>query len=84
MHADAVEIGDITVYREVDQPGWRWSTHHRDMVGTEWCEARHVGVVISGRFGVLLRDGTQTRSGPMMSSRSPRDTTLGRSATNLP
>ena len=26
MHADAVEIGDITVYREVDQPGWRWST----------------------------------------------------------
>ena len=35
MRADAVEIGDITVYREVDQPGWRWSTDHRDMVGTE-------------------------------------------------
>jgi class 3 adenylate cyclase len=58
MRADAVEIGDITVYREVDQPGWRWSTDHRDMVGTEWCEARHVGVVLSGRVGVLLRDGT--------------------------
>jgi len=35
MRADAVEIGDITVYREVDQPGWRWSTDYRDMVGTE-------------------------------------------------
>src|SRR5262249_17285781 len=56
--------GDITVYREVDQPGWRWSTHHRDLVGTEWCEARHVGVVISGRFGVLLRDGTTGEIGP--------------------
>jgi class 3 adenylate cyclase len=64
MHADAVEIGDITVYREVDQPGWRWSIHHRDIVGTEWCEARHVGVVISGRFGVLLRDGTTGEMGP--------------------
>ena len=58
MHADVVEIGDLTVYREVEQPGWRWSTHHREMVGTEWCEARHVGVCLSGRFGVLLRDGT--------------------------
>jgi hypothetical protein len=64
MHADAVEIGDITVYREVDQSGWRWSVHHRDMVGTEWCEARHVGVVISGCFGVLLRDGTTGEIGP--------------------
>jgi class 3 adenylate cyclase len=64
MHADAVEIGDITVYREIDEPGWRWSIHHRDLVGTEWCEARHVGVVISGRFGVLMRDGTTGEIGP--------------------
>ena len=64
MRAEAVEIGDFTVYREVDQPGWRWSTHHRDLVGTEWCEARHVGMVISGRFGVLLRDGTTGEIGP--------------------
>ena len=64
MHADAVEIGDFTVYREVDQPGWRWSMHHRELVGTEWCEARHVGMVISGRVGVLMRDGTTAEIGP--------------------
>lgn len=64
MRADVVEIGDFTVYREIEQPGWRWSTDHRDLVGTEWCEARHVGVVISGRFGVLLRDGTTGECGP--------------------
>jgi class 3 adenylate cyclase len=64
MRADVVEIGDVTVYREVDQPGWRWSVDHRDLVGTEWCEARHVGVVVSGRVGVLLRDGTTGEIGP--------------------
>jgi class 3 adenylate cyclase len=64
MHADVVEIGDVTVYREVDQPGWRWSVDHRNLVGTEWCEARHMGVVVSGRFGVLLRDGTTGVIGP--------------------
>jgi class 3 adenylate cyclase len=64
MRAEVVEIGDFTVYREIEQPGWRWSTDHRDLVGTEWCEARHVGVVISGRFGVLLRDGTTGECGP--------------------
>ena len=58
MHADAVEIGDITVYREVDQPGWRWSIHHRDIVGTEWCEARHVGVVISADRRLVARRTT--------------------------
>jgi class 3 adenylate cyclase len=64
VHVDVVEVGDFTVYREVEQPGWRWSTHHRGLVGTEWCEARHVGVLLSGRFGVLLRDGTTGEVGP--------------------
>jgi class 3 adenylate cyclase len=63
-HAEAVELGDVTVYREVDQPGWKWSAHHRGLVGTDWCEARHVGMVLSGRFGVLMRDGTTGECGP--------------------
>jgi len=63
-HADAVELGDVTVYREVDQPGWKWSAHHQGLVGTDWCEARHVGMVLSGRFGVIMRDGTTGECGP--------------------
>ena len=63
-HAEAVELGDVTVYREVDQPGWKWSAHHQGLVGTDWCEARHVGMVLSGRFGVLMRDGTTGECGP--------------------
>ena len=62
--AKIVEVGDFTVGYVVYQPGWRWSTHVRPSVGGEWCQARHVGVVLSGRVAVLLQDGTTLRFGP--------------------
>ena len=55
----AVEMGDFTVARVVAQPGWRWSTHMKAQVGTDWCEAHHVGWQLSGRQGYLLRDGSR-------------------------
>lgn len=59
-----VDLGDITVGHLELQPGWRWYTHVRPKVGGEWCEARHVGVVLTGRFGVVMRDGTTLEYGP--------------------
>jgi class 3 adenylate cyclase/mannose-6-phosphate isomerase-like protein (cupin superfamily) len=59
-----VELGDLTVGRQKLEPGWRWSTHIRPHVGGEWCQARHVGVVLSGRLGIKLRDGTTFEVGP--------------------
>src|SRR5258708_13683019 len=59
-----VDVGDLTVGRIVTQPGWRWSTHVRPHVGGDWCEARHVGVVLSGRVEVVMRDGTTLQFGP--------------------
>lgn len=56
---DMVDLGDVTVGRVVTEPGWRWSKDVRPLVGGEWCQARHVGIVISGRLGVTLADGTQ-------------------------
>jgi class 3 adenylate cyclase len=53
-----VELGDLTVGRQRMEPGWRWSTHVRPHVGGELCQARHVGVVLAGRLGIKLRDGT--------------------------
>ena len=53
-----VELGDITAARRVHQPGWRWSEQMRPVVGGEWCQARHVGVVLGGRFGYTFEDGT--------------------------
>jgi class 3 adenylate cyclase len=59
-----VDVGDLTVGRITIQPGWRWVTHVRPHVGGELCQARHVGVVLSGRFGVVLEDGTTYEFGP--------------------
>jgi class 3 adenylate cyclase len=59
-----VEVGDATVTRQVLEPGWRWSTHVRPHVGTEECQARHVGIMIAGKLGVRLTDGTTYELGP--------------------
>ena len=61
---DLVDLGDLTVGRTVQEPGWRWSTHVRPYVGGDWCMARHVGVVLSGRYGVMFSDGTTLEFGP--------------------
>ena len=62
--AKIVEVGDFTVGHIVHQPGWRWSTHVQPSVGGEWCQARHVGFVLSGRVAVVLQDGTELQLGP--------------------
>jgi class 3 adenylate cyclase len=59
-----VELGDLTVARIVQQPGWRWSEHMRTVVDGDWCEAHHVGVNLSGRQGFVFRDGTRLEVGP--------------------
>jgi class 3 adenylate cyclase len=61
---ELVDLGDLTVGRTVQEPGWRWSTHMRPVVGGDWCQARHVGMVLSGRFGAQLKDGTVLELGP--------------------
>ena len=58
VHSEIVRLGDITVGRVVQEPGWHWKTHMQPLVGGEWCQVRHVGVVIGGRFRVEFADGT--------------------------
>jgi class 3 adenylate cyclase len=53
-----VELGDVTVGELSSEPGWRWSEHVRPTVGGEWCQARHVGFIVSGRLGIDFMDGT--------------------------
>lgn len=62
--SEVVELGDLTVGRTIHPPGWRWSTHVRPHVGGEWCQVQHVGMVISGRLGILLADGSTFECGP--------------------
>jgi class 3 adenylate cyclase len=58
-YTDNVTVGPMTVGREVEEPGWRWSTHVRPIAGTERCEFHHIGMQVSGRIMVETRDGEQ-------------------------
>jgi class 3 adenylate cyclase len=64
LTAELVEVGELTVGYIVTEPGWRWSVDMRPVVGGEWCQARHVGVVLSGRVAVHLQDGRMLEFGP--------------------
>jgi class 3 adenylate cyclase len=59
-----VDLGDITVGHFVNEPGWSWYDCVRPTVGGEWCQARHLGIILSGRLGVELEDGTKLEFGP--------------------
>ncbi len=59
IRTSIVELGDLTVGYQVSEPGWRWSKDVRPIVGGEWCQARHIGYVVSGSFGVELAEGTR-------------------------
>ena len=63
LKSNLVELGELTVGLIVTEPGWRWSVHIRPKVGGEWCQARHIGVVLSGRLGIDFSDGTTTEFG---------------------
>lgn len=52
-----VSIGPLLVGHAVFDPGWRWSTHVKPLAGTELCDFRHVGYMISGRLHFVTVEG---------------------------
>ena len=63
-HLDLVRISSSALGWEVLEPGWRWSTHVKPIVGTKWCEFHHVSIVLEGRVGIETRDGERAEAGP--------------------
>jgi hypothetical protein len=61
---DVVDLGSVKAARLILQPGWRWSECIKPVVGTESCQALHVGIVTSGRIHVAHDDGTEAEVGP--------------------
>jgi class 3 adenylate cyclase len=59
-----ITIGGLTVSRSVQPQGWRWRDDFQPLVGGEWCQANHVGMVLSGRQIILLDDGIEYELGP--------------------
>ena len=46
---NVVNLPGVTIARTVYQPGWKWLTDVKPVVGTEACQAAHTGYIISGR-----------------------------------
>ena len=57
--SEIVRMTGASVARLTLEPGWRWSECVKPVVGTESCQARHVGVVQEGRLGVRHEDGSE-------------------------
>jgi hypothetical protein len=61
---ELVDIAGGTVGRFTLQKGWKWSDDIKPVVKTEWCEAPHLQYVISGRYHVKMKDGSEFDIGP--------------------
>ena len=61
---DVVKLGANTAARLTLEPGWKWSECIKPIAGTDSCQARHVGVIQSGRMHVIHDDGTKGDIGP--------------------
>jgi hypothetical protein len=59
-----VELGSAKAARMTLEPGWRWSECIKPVVGTESCQARHIGTVVSGRLHVVHTSGQEVEVGP--------------------
>ena len=61
-----VNIGGLTVGRARYEPGWKWSEHVGPIAGVPLCGVEHVGLVISGRAMVAMKDGKEIELRPGM------------------
>jgi len=61
---DVVDLGSTKAARVTLQPGWRWPECIKPVVGSESCQARHVGAVVSGRLHVVRDDGSEGDAEP--------------------
>src|SRR3954469_16318733 len=61
---EVVDLGSAKAARMTLQPGWKWSECIKPVAGTDSCQSRHIGAVISGRLHVVHDDGTEADLGP--------------------
>jgi class 3 adenylate cyclase len=61
LTSKVLSLGGLSLSLDIHHPGWHWEEHVKPLVGTEWCEAHHIGYVLSGQGGIRLRDGTELR-----------------------
>jgi quercetin dioxygenase-like cupin family protein len=61
---ELVSLDSGPVGRGTFEPGWQWSRHVKPTVGTDSCQAGHMGCVITGRMKIVMDDGEHAEFGP--------------------
>ncbi len=56
---ETVNVLGNRLMRLTVQPGWKWSSDIKPVVGTESCQAKHVGVIVEGTITCKHDDGTE-------------------------
>jgi hypothetical protein len=56
---EMVNVGGQRVMKISAKPGWKWSTDIKPVVGTESCQAKHVGVIVEGSITCRHDDGSE-------------------------
>src|SRR5207244_2697387 len=56
---DMVRLAGATAAQSTFGPGWRWSTDIKPVVGTDSCQAHHVGYCVSGSLHVVTDEGNE-------------------------
>ncbi len=61
---ETVTVGSTKVARLTVQPGWVWKECIAPVVGTDSCQAHHLGIVQSGQLKVNHEDGSEEMLNP--------------------
>src|SRR6266478_4590741 len=57
VQIDIARTGNVRVKRMIYPPGFNWSTHLSNVVGTKLCMHAHVGFLALGQINVRFADG---------------------------
>ncbi len=58
--AEAVQLGQVIVWRSRLNPGWSWLTDAKPKNGMDYCPGDHFEYVVQGRILYRSEDGSET------------------------
>jgi quercetin dioxygenase-like cupin family protein len=61
---DVMNVGDTSIGKGTFEPGWKWSSHVKPVVGGNSCQVPHTMYVISGKMHVKMDDGSELEFAP--------------------
>jgi hypothetical protein len=65
--SDVLSMGGLTLSRTVFEPGWRWSTSVKPIVGGESCQVRHIAIPLAANCTLSwTTEPSQCRSGDVV------------------